>query len=469
MDASEAQGCAECARLREVVAHLREVIQRLEAQVRELQNRLDQNSSNSHKPPSSNAPWQPPTPKKPTGRKPGGQKGHRGHHRKLLPPRQVDHFKHYIPSHCNHCGDDLPLEASASDPKPHRHQVAELPPITAIITEHQGHARTCSSCGKITRASIPPSVLAHVTGPRLSAVMSYLTGRCHDGRRTVVEVVADLFGVPLSLGTVAKRETEMSEALAPAHAQALEHVREAEHKNVDETGWKQAGKKCWLWVAAAAKAAAFALQKRRNRKAFNQLMGKAGGSGIISSDRAGAYARVPLGRRQLCWAHLNREFRHWSEFSRQTRLLGEDGLEICRKIFDLWRDFRERKCNRRQLQRRLSPLRKRLHQVLKWGLRCGDAWAATFCRQWLKVQQALWTFTHKRGVDPTNNHAERMLRPAVLWRKNSFGCQSQDGCRFVERMLTTIQTLRLQKRKVLAFLCKTLQAHRESRTPPALI
>jgi transposase len=462
MDGSEAQGCAECARLREVV-------QRLTAQVQELQNRLDQNSSNSHQPPSSNAPWQPPTPKKPTGRKRGGQKGHRGHHRKLLPPGQVDCYEHYIPSHCKHCGDDLPRQAGAADPKPHRHQVAELPPITAVLTEHQGHARTCRTCGKITRAPIPPSVLAHVTGPRLSAVLSYLAGRCHDGRRTVVEVVADLFGVPLSLGTVARREAEMSEALVPAQAQALAHVREAKHKNVDETGWKQAGKTCWLWVAAAAKAAAFALQKRRSRKAFNQLMGKAGGSGIISSDRAGAYARVPLGRRQLCWAHLNREFRYWSEFSRQTRLLGEDGLEICRRVFSLWRDFRERKCNRRQLQRRLSPLRQRLHQVLKWGLRCGHDPAAHFCRGWLKVQQALWTFTHKRGVEPTNNHAERMLRPAVLWRKNSFGCQSPDGCRFVERMLTTVQSLRLQGRRVLAFLCKTLQAHREHRPAPALI
>jgi transposase len=190
---------------------------------------------------------------------------------------------------------------------------------------------------------------------------------------------------------------------------------------------------------------------------------------VITSDRHRTYAKLGRRRRQLCWSHLNREFRKWAQFWPQTRMLGEDGLEICRRMFGLWRDFRERKLDRGQLQRNLRPLRRRLSEVLNWGLRCAHTPAGSFCRHLLKVQEALWTFARIEGVEPTNNHAERMLRPAVLWRKNSFGCQGESGCRFAERMLTTIQTLHLQGRKVLEFLCQTLEAHRHRRAPPALI
>jgi transposase len=278
MDDEPAQGCAECERLREV-------IKRLEARITELESRLDQNSSNSHKPPSSNSPWRVPK-KKPTGGKPGGQKGHQGHHRRLLPPERVDHFVHYVPSHCKHCGEALAAQAGLRDPVPHRHQVAELPPITVTVTEHQGHVRTCPACGKRTREPIPAPVLAHVAGPRLSATLSYMSGRCHDGRRTVVEIARDLFGLSLSLGTVVQYESQMSDALAGAAVEALSVMREAKIKNVDETGWKQSAKNCWLWTAATPKVAVFALQKDRNAGALHRLIGKRGGRGVICSDLA---------------------------------------------------------------------------------------------------------------------------------------------------------------------------------------
>lgn len=460
MDDEPAQGCAQCDRLRDV-------IKGLEARIAELEKRLDQNSSNSHKPPSSNPPWLLPK-KKPTGGKPGGQKGHQGHHRTLLPPGRVDHYVHYVPSHCKHCGHAFAGQAGPSDPAPHRHQVAELPAITAIVTEHQGHARTCPACGKCTRRPIPAEVLAHVAGPRLSATLSYLTGRCHDGRRTVVEIANDLFGVALSLGTVLQYESQMSDALAVAASGALSAVREAKVKNVDETGWKNAARNCWLWAAATPDVAVFALQPDRNIRALHQLIGKRGGRGVICSDRCNVYAKLGIRRRQLCWAHLNREFRKWAEFSSQTQMLGNDGLGICRGVFDLWRDFRQRKLSWRNLRSQIKPWRKRLTEVLTWGLRSGHKPAANFCRRLLKVQKALWTFARIAGVEPTNNHAERMLRPAVLWRKNSFGCQSHGGCRFVERLLTVVQTRRLQGKNVLEFLCQTLQAHREDQATPAL-
>ena len=449
---------------------LQEQVRQLGEQIADLQARLDQNSSNSHKPPSSDPPWvHKPSPRKPTGKRPGGQRGHRGHFRKRLPPERVNHTVHHLPAHCKHCHASLPRAASPDDPPPAWHQVAELPPIAAVVTEHQAHARTCPCCGRLTRAAIPKDVRAQVIGPRLAAVMSYLAGRCHDGRRTVLEAVQDLFGVPLSLGSVSNYESQTAAALGDAHAQALSAVRGAAVKHVDETGWKQAGKRRWLWAAATRSVACFAVQAKRTWRAACALLGRRGGRGIVCSDRHHGYAPLGVRRRQVCWAHLKRDFVKWQEKGRQTRLLGDDGLAICRSVFGLWRDFRERRMNRRRLRNALLPIRRRLTEVLRWGLRCGDAKAANFCRNLTKLGPALWTFARVRGVEPTNNHAERVLRPAVLWRKNSFGCHAPGGCRFAERMLSVVQTLRLQGRNVLDFLCRSLTAHRAAAPMPALV
>jgi transposase len=465
-----AQGCATCAALAAQVAMLREQVRLLQEQVRTLQARLDQDSSNSHKPPSSDPPWaRKPSPKKPTGKKPGGQAGHQGHHRRRLPPERVDRYVDYIPSYCRHCEAALPRRPDPADPPSSWHQVAELPEIAAVVTEHRGHARTCGRCGELTRAPIPRDVRGHVIGPRLAAAMSYLAGRCHDGRRTVAEVVEDLFGVPLSLGSVSNYESQTADALADAHRRALAAVRSAAVKHVDETGWKRAGKRRWLWAAATRAAACFAVQAKRSWGAACDLLGRRGGQGVITSDRHHAYSPLGVRRRQVCWAHLKRDFVKWQEKGDQTRLLGDDGVGVCRELFGRWRDFRERELDRAALRRSLRPLRKRLKRVLEWGKGCGDPKAANFCRNLLKLGPALWTFARVEGVEPTNNPAERALRPAVLWRKNSFGCHGEGGCRFAERMLTAVQTLRLQGRNVLGFLCDTLTAHRQGLSLPTLV
>jgi transposase len=464
-----AHGCSTCLVLAAQVQTQSAQINQLLQKVADLQARVDQNSSNSHKPPSSDPPWTKPSPKKPTGKRPGGQKGHQGHFRKRLPPDRINRIVDHFPGQCRHCQAALPQEASPNDPPPGWHQVAELPPTTAIVTEHQAHARTCVCCGRLTRAVIPQEIRAHVIGPRLAALMSYLAGRCHDGRRTVLEMVEDLFGVPLSLGSVAQYELHTSRALADAHAQTLSAVQGAPVKYVDETGWKQAGQRRWLWTAATAKVACFAVQAQRGWQGACLLLGRRGGRGIVCSDRHHAYTPLSVRRRQICWAHLQRDFAKWSEKGKPTRLLGDDGLALCKSLFQFWRDFRERKINRRQLSKAIAPLRRRLTQVLNWGLRCGDSTAAHFCRNLLRLGQALWTFARIQDVEPTNNHAERVLRQAVLWRKNSFGAHGEEGCRFVERMLSVVQTLRLQGRKVLEFLCQTITAHRAGQPLPALV
>jgi transposase len=214
-------GCPECARLRALLEDQGHRIATLEAHIRDLQAQLNRNASNSSIPPSANPPGAPkPVAKAPTGRKPGGQPGHRGHYRQRMPPDRVDHVVAYVPETCTRCQGPLPAEPQPGDPEPAWHQVAELPVLAAIVTEHQAHARTCPHCGQLTCATIPAEVRAHTIGPRLAAVMSYLRGRHHRGKRGVQEIVQAVFEVPISLGTVAALEQQTRAALAGAHDEA---------------------------------------------------------------------------------------------------------------------------------------------------------------------------------------------------------------------------------------------------------
>jgi transposase len=244
MDGSSCPGCQQLSAL---VAELRAHLAALQAKVRDLEARLGQNASNSSLPPSANPPAAPkPVVKKPTGRPTGGQPGHEPHLRQRLPAERVRHVVRYVPSHCGACQGPLPAAAGPADPEPSWHQVAELPDVRAEVTEYQGHARTCPGCGAVTRAPIPADVRAHVTGPKLTAALSYLSGRHHLSKRAVEELAEAVFDVPLALGTVAALERETSQALAGAHAEVAQAVRAAPAKNADETSWKLSGKLCWL-------------------------------------------------------------------------------------------------------------------------------------------------------------------------------------------------------------------------------
>ena len=451
------------------MAELERRVAELEAIVRDLLQRLGANSGNSSIPPSANPPGAPaPVQKKKSKRSPGAQPGHPPHLRQLVPPERVNETVRFIPKHCDHCDAALPKEAGPNDPPPSRHQVAELPALTAIITEYQGHTRTCPDCGKLTKATIPADIRAHSCGSKLSATLSYLVGCHHVSKRGIEEIVEDVFDAPIALGTVSALEQEMSAALESAHKEAIQAVREAPVKNVDETGWKQAGKKCWLWVAATQTVAAFLIHPRRNLAALTMLLGETI-QGILISDRWGTYNQVPVWRRQVCWAHLKRDFQKCIDRGGPGKAIGEGGLATVKKVFKAWHDFRGGGCTQDELQDRLWPVARRLNRLLEQGCACADDTVAQFCANLLDLGEALWLFMIEDDVEPTHNHAERVLRCGVLWRKNAFGCHSVQGCRFVERILSTVQTLRLQKRKVLKFLHETLHAHRAGKAAPALL
>jgi transposase len=466
MDVPTCEGCRErdarIAKLEAEVAELRTL-------VRELQARLNRNASNSSLPPSANPPQAPPPVRKePTGRKPGGQPGHTAHLRVRLPPeRLTEPTVHYLPDLCEACQDDLPLAPGPGDPAPRWHQVVELPEVPVRVTEYQAHARACRNCGHVTWAKIPDAIRAHGCGPRLTATLSFLSGVLHAGKRGIEEFVETVLRVPIALGTVSNLEQEMSAALAAAHAEAQQAVQEAAAKNVDETGWKRAGAKRWLWGAATALVACFVIAPTRGALGLAALLGNKI-KGIISSDRWSVYGQLKLGLRQLCWAHLKRDFQKLVDRGGAGKHYGELGVTAVQILFHEWHLFRGGG-SRAALQRELQPLRETARSWLEEGARCRDDKAAALCGNLLEVEPALWTFLYKKGVEPTNNHIERLLRPGVLWRKNAVGCHSESGCRFVERILTVVQTLRLQKRPVLDFLYQSLCSHRSGYPAPKLL
>jgi transposase len=278
--------------------------------------------------------------------------------------------------------------------------------------------------------------------------------------------VETVFQIPLSLGTIANLEQETSAALIAPHAEAREAVRGATVKNADETGWKQAGKKRWLWMAATASVAYFQICVGRGKAALKELLGDAI-QGVVCSDRWSAYHDVELLCRQLCWSHLKRDFQKWLDRGGQAGLaIGQAGLEAARQLFALWRDFREKRIDRLALQAGIIPVQEQLRAALETGASSDDKRVRRFCRNVPAVYPALWTFARVEGVDPTNNHAERTLRRAVIWRKVSFGNHSEEGCRFAERLLTVAQTLRMQNRPILEYLRQAILAHRAALPAP---
>jgi transposase len=468
-DSANSAACPNCARLELLVAALLEKVAKLESRIVELEAQLKTDSSNSSKPPSSDPPWQPPPSSKPSsGKKQGAQPGHPGSFRQRLPPERVQHVVPYIPTVCAHCQTALSQVAGPNDPPPTWHQVSELPAVVAVVTEHQGHARTCPCCQNITRAEIPADIRAHALGPKLGGALSFLSGRCHASKRVVQEIALTVFDATLSLGQVVNLESEMSDALKEQHLQARDAVRDAPVKNVDETGWFKHGKLCWLWLAATASVAFFQIHAKRGKTGLKKLLGK-NIFGILCSDRWSAYAKRLLSARQICWAHLKRDFQKLIEWGGEPAAVGRAGKRAVKALFEAWNEFQKGTISRAELNARLEKPRKRLHRTFQRGRDGSDKKTKRFCKRLLKVYDALWTFAREEGVEPTNNHAERMVRPAVMWRKTSFGNHSTKGCRFTERILTIVETLRLQKRPVLDYLYRTLAAHRAGTAAPDLV
>jgi transposase len=442
-------------------------VERLTARVDKLERELAKNSRNSSRPPSTDPPGAPPRRgKDPSGRKPGGQDGHEGTGRELLPTSAVDEVVVHWPAGCE-CGHEFSSEELVVVGNPVRHQVEELPRLAVTVTEHQCPRVCCPACGKRPRAELPAEIAASAFGPRFHAAVAVLSVRNRVSRRDVVELCQQLFGARISSGTVDAILQRVADALADPDADLLQRVRGARALNMDETGWRTAGDRRVLWGAFTGRHAIVRVRDSRHEDHAKELLGDT--TAIVTSDRWWAYTHLPLKRRQVCWAHLMRDFKAHAEGLGADREFGEYGLKVCEELFWSWEIFQHTR-DHQELKRRIRALRREFKPILRTY--SGKAPRYKYCRgtarNLLKVWPALWTFADHRAIEPTNNHAERALRGSVIYRKLSLGTQSEHGERRIERLLSIHTTCRLQHRPLHDYLADALTAHNRGDPVPLL-
>lgn len=453
----------------------------LELKQQELLEKINRTSLNSSSPPSSDPPNAEKDPeKKKTSKKRGGQPGHKGHSRVLYSEQECEKVLDHHPLTCRCCGETL----SGEDANPYRHQIVEIPPISPIIVEHRLHQLLCQGCGTLTRATLPVDVHPSGYGVRVVALVAVLSGLYRHSARMVQSAMQDLFGISISLGTVNTLRLEASNAVESAVEEAKIYVQNSRVVGADETSFVQGNvdgcnsknSQAWLWVAVTPLVTFFQIALSRCSDAAKNLLGENFG-GILNSDRYGAYNWVGLGQRQLCWAHLRREFIKISERPGVSKEWGTALVKQQEKLFELWHRVRDGTLKRCEFQLLVQEIRTSVKSLLQeaaeYEIGCKEktplAKTVRTCRQLLKVEPALWLFVATEGVEPTNNAAERAIRPAVIWRRTSFGSQTQTGSVFVARMLTVVTTLKSQRRNVLEYMTTAISAARTGKPAPSVL
>jgi transposase len=442
-------------------------VARQDERIAQLERRLNRSSRNSSAPPSSDPPSGPPKRGRDlSGRARGAQLGHEGHGRELLPLCAVDEVIEHWPERCE-CSHTFTEDERVAVGEPVRWQVEELPQITVAVTEHQCQRVRCPDCGAQARGKLPTEVAQSAFGPRLQAAVATLSVRNRISRRDVVELAEELFCARISTGAADAIIDRAAAAFAGPHADLLCTLRGSGAVNMDETGWRTAGQRRALWGIFDSRHAYLHVAPDRHEDHAKELL--ADTNAIVTSDRWWAYAHLPLARRQLCCAHLKRDFAAHAEGLAGEKEFGEHGLALCERVFWAWEVFqhtgerRELKLTVRRLQSEYKPIIAHYAAKRARNKRCRG-----MARNLLKAWPALWTFAKHEDIQPTNNHAERALRSAVIYRKLSLGSQSQGGEQRTARLLSAHTTCRLQRRSLFAYLADALHAHARGDPVPLL-
>jgi transposase len=398
-----------------------------------------------------------------TGKRRGGQKGHKKHSRELVP---VDQCKEVIvcqPQACRRCGGTV----KQTDVQPRRHQVWEIPPIVPVIVEYQLFTGRCACCGITTQAELPQGVPRGQCGPRLAAFTGLLMGHFRQSRRRAAAFISDLLNVPCSAAWTVKIQNRVSEALEQPYNDLKSQLSAQRQLFVDESPTKQGNDKAWTWVAVASTFTVFGIFLSRGRESLKALVGNYSGI-IINCDRAKMYLDGKT--LQWCWAHLKRDIQKLIDYrNNQVKRLGHDLMRQEKRLFHLWWRYKSGELKWRTFRRHVLPIKKEFNSLLIRGKFSGNPKLVGFCEELLSHRDWLWTFTNIQGIEPTNNEAERSLRPAVIHRKLTFGTQSDAGSRFLERIMTVTETCRRQKRSSFDYLVDAISAHFHKNEAPSLV
>ena len=431
----------------------------LESQVKKL------TPQNSSVPPSTVHPHGKPNRKPLPGkkRKQGGQQGHKRTIRELIPSDQCDDVIERKPDACRKCGGDLELDGL----NPTRHQVWELPPIKPVVIEHRLLRGHCRCCGITTQAELPEGVPTGQCGPRLAAFTGLLMGHFRQSKRRTASFLCDLLNIPCSPSWTVKIQNHVSHAISSCYEELREKLQSQAQLFVDESPTKEKNTKAWLWVAVAPFFAVFGIFGNRKRESLQALVGNYAGI-ILNCDRAKMY--LDGKKLQWCWSHLRRDIQKLIESNdNQVKRLGNDLIRQQKLLFEHWRRYKAKETSWEEFQILARPVRDEFNSLLLRGRFSGNKKLIGFCNELYPRREHLWTFIEVQGIEPTNNTAERALRPAVIYRKLSFGTQSASGSRYLERILTISETCRLQGRNAYQFLIDAMEAKFAGLAPPSLL
>lgn len=456
----------ENAELQELLTAARATLDGQALRIAELERQLHQTSQNSSKPPSSDGPEveRPARRKrKKDKRRRGGQAGHSGQGRALVPADQVSRFIDHRPTTCGCCGSLL----MGDDEAPERFQTIEIPPVAPIVEEHRIHSLTCLACGASTKAEVPSELRGSPFGPRLHSAVALMGGLLRLAKREIRTALDILFDVKVGLGSIPKMERRMKTALDAPYDSVLERIRGSPYVNQDTTGWRENKHRAQLWVSAAPQLAHYHINRHANRQVAKALLGDDYG-GVVVTDRAAAQA---WDKQQWCWSHLARDFADLSGLKGGTWYGVR--LEACaQRVHARYGEYAAGQITHAEMVGLLAPVRQQVHRLLVNAADHAPSMRTRrVCAHLLKGEHKLWTFLGHEGVPPTNNHAERCVRKVVLWRAVCFGSDSPVGSRYAERILTVVNTLRLQQRdrEILEWLVAARRAQLNGLAPPSLL
>src|SRR5579862_7269010 len=399
-------------------------------------------------------------------KKQGGQLGHKKYERILFPLDKVNQVVACCPDGGCTCGGQVILNTEIY----RRHQQYEFPIIRPIVTEYQIYSGSCNQCNQKQIGTLPTGVSWSMLGPRATAMTAHLSGTYRVSKQNIVNLYRDIFDFNLSVGMVCKAEKTVSRAIASPVLQAKYFIRSADQMGVnsDETGFKEKGKSMWAWIAVSCFVAVFMIRSGRNRKVAEELLGK-NFKGILCSDRYSAYQWVSNENRQVCWAHLERDFRKISERIGSSNLIGTDLLAQTNNLFHFWHLFKDGHIDRETLKKKTKPIRIFIEGLLRQGKRSKNKKTSGTCRNILSYDSALWRFLETDGIEPTNNLAEQLIRTIAIWRKTSFGTQSKAGSTYMERIMTVVATCKLQGKNILDYLTRAIKSYIEKSDFPSLL